>query len=285
MIMDTIYRLNVRLQRIDEKIDGLTTDIASSVDASGMTTDLEDERAVTERCLRICEDAQQYLETLVSDGNVLKQQLPPTNGLNDQMRFEAQLMIRRTLDENRDNFSETIGRLHERLAFLARNGTSQDETEKISLEQDLKSSKKCLEVCKAASEMVAQQRIYRVGELVADVESDQVVITTLADLFDVQKATSTNGSAQWIGSFTDETARQISADRYRSRFGALSNTENGSVTQVLRDRGAAKEYTALRANIDKQSPVWETTGRRPAPNEVRRRASGADGKRPAKDGV
>ncbi|KAK1712235.1 uncharacterized protein BDZ83DRAFT_638791 [Colletotrichum acutatum] len=285
MIMDTIYRLNVRLQRIDEKMDGLTTEVAGSVDASGMTTDLEDERVITERCLRICEDAQHYLETLASDGDLLKQQLPPTNSGNNQVRFEAQLMIRRTLDENRDNFSETIGRLHERLASLPRNGTSQDESEKSRLEEDLKASKKCLEVCKAASETVAQQRIYRVGELIADVESDQVVITTLADLFDVKKASSTNGSAQWIGSFTDETARQISTDRYRSRFGALSSTEMGTTTQVPRDSWTAKDHTARRTNTDRQPSAREATERRPIPNEVRRRASGADGKRPANDEV
>ncbi|EXF73119.1 hypothetical protein CFIO01_07519 [Colletotrichum fioriniae PJ7] len=284
-LMDTIYRLNVRLQRIDEKMDELTRENASSVDTSGTTTDLEDERDVTERCLRICEDAQQYLETLANDEDILKQQVPPTNGESERMRFEAQLMIRRTLDENRDNFSETIGRLHERLASLPRNGTSQDESERVRLEEDLKASKKCLEVCKAASETVAQQRIYRVGELIADVESDQVVITTLADLFDVKKASSTNGSAQWIGSFTDETARHISTDRYRSRFGALSNTGVGSATQVTQDPRAAKEYTVRRAKIDKQSLAREATERRPTPNEVRRRASGADGKRPANDEV
>ncbi|KAF4786012.1 hypothetical protein HER10_EVM0012538 [Colletotrichum scovillei] len=285
MIMDTMYRLNVRLQRIDEKMDGLTRGIAGNMDASGTTTDLEDERVVTERCLRICEDAQHYLETLASDGDLLKQQLPRTNGGSDQMRFEAQLMIRRTLDENRDNFSETIGRLQERLASLPQNGTSQDESEKSRLEEDLKASKKCLEVCKAASETVAQQRIYRVGELIADVESDQVVITTLADLFDVKKATSTNGSAQWIGSFTDETARQISTDRYRSRFGALSSTEMGTTTQGPRDSWTAKDHTARRANTERQSSAREATGRRPTPNEVRRRASGVDGKLPANDEV
>ncbi|KAL2877650.1 hypothetical protein SGCOL_006987, partial [Colletotrichum sp. CLE4] len=89
MIMDTIYRLNVRLQRIDEKMDGLTTEVAGSVDASGMATDLEDERVVTERCLRICEDAQHYLETLASDGDLLKQQLPPTNSGNVQSRLDS----------------------------------------------------------------------------------------------------------------------------------------------------------------------------------------------------
>ena len=48
-----------------------------------------------------------------------------------------------------------------------------------------------------ASELTSQ-KIYRVGEATAEGDSDQVVVNTLADLFDVKKASSKDHSAQLI---------------------------------------------------------------------------------------
>ncbi|GKT87530.1 hypothetical protein Ct61P_05380 [Colletotrichum tofieldiae] len=202
MIMDTIYNLNLHLQRIDEQLALLATKNTEETSAYDTTVDLKDERAVTEQCLRVCEDARSYLESLTDQERVLKQQSSPIAAADGQDQFEAESLMRKTLDENRDNLSQTIGRLQERLESLTRNGTPQSELERTRLQEDLKTSKQCLEVCKVASNEVAQKKIFRVGEAVADFDSDQVVITTLADLFDIKKASSTNRSAQWIGSST-----------------------------------------------------------------------------------
>jgi hypothetical protein len=61
-----------------------------------------------------------------------------------------------------------------------------------------------------ASAEVDHQKIYKIGEVNADGDSDQVVVTTLADLFDIGKAFSSGTSAQLVGSMMDETLRQIS---------------------------------------------------------------------------
>ncbi|GJC83487.1 hypothetical protein ColLi_06325 [Colletotrichum liriopes] len=277
MIMDTIYNLNLHLQRIDEKLALLATKNTEETSAYDTTVDLKDERAVTEQCLRVCEDARSYLESLTDQERFLKQQSSPIAAADVQDQFEAEYLMRKTLDENRDNLSQTIGRLQERLESLTRNGTPQNELERTRLQEDLKTSKQCLEVCKVAYNEVAQKKIFRVGEVVADFDSDQVVITTLADLFDVKKASSTNRSAQWIGSVKEETAQKISADRYGSRFGTLAINEASATPKLsTSDYSPVNRSNAHRVVADGQSPGVESARRRPNPNEIRKRTTDAD---------
>lgn len=77
-------------------------------------------------------------------------------------------------------------------------------------------------VCKVASE-ASRQKTYKIGEVIADGDSDQVVVNTLADLFDVKKAWSTGNSAQLVGSMTEEALRHLAEKRYTSRFGVVAN--------------------------------------------------------------
>ncbi|KAH8729160.1 hypothetical protein BGZ61DRAFT_319792, partial [Ilyonectria robusta] len=87
----------------------------------------------------------------------------------------------------------------------------------IQLREYLETSKQYLEICKTALKNAAQEKKRSSEEL--DIgDSDQVVVTTLADLFDSRRATSANRSAQFVGSISDETLRQVSANRYSSRF-------------------------------------------------------------------
>lgn len=53
----------------------------------------------------------------------------------------------------------------------------------------------------------SSQKIYRVGEVIADGNSDQVVADTLADLFDVKEAISKDNSARLLVSTTGEDLR------------------------------------------------------------------------------
>lgn len=69
----------------------------------------------------------------------------------------------------------------------------------------------------------SRQKTYKIGEVIADGDSDQVVVNTLADLFDVKKAWSTGNSAQLVGSMTEEALRHLAEKRYTSRFGVVAN--------------------------------------------------------------
>ncbi|KAJ3524596.1 hypothetical protein NM208_g11998 [Fusarium decemcellulare] len=274
MVQDTIYNLNIRLQRLDEKMELLVT-AREGTSASDMSVDLSNEKAVTEQCLRICKDAWSYIESLIEQAGYLKDQPSPASAGNSQSPFEAQLLARRTLDESRDRLSQTIGRLQERLESMAIDGTPESDPRYLQLQGELQTSKQCLELCKNATEQVANQKVYTVGELVADNDSDQVVITTLADLFDVRKASSTNKSAQWIGSLTDETARQVSKDRYSSRFGAVVETRAGDGISTVPARSDPREVSSLARQPGKSEKpeAPKVVERLPSPNEMRKRAA------------
>ncbi|KAH7175929.1 hypothetical protein EDB81DRAFT_850014 [Dactylonectria macrodidyma] len=273
MIQDTVYNLNMNLQRLDEKM-GLLLKENESTSASDTSVDLKDEMAVTEQCLRICEDARSYIESLVDQEESLTDQPLSASAGDSQSPFEAQLLVRRTMNEARDNIAQTIGRLQERLESMATSGTPKSDPGYLQLQGDLQASKQCLDLCKNASEQVANQKVYTVGEMIADRDSDQVVITTLADLFDVKKAKSTNGSAQWIGSMSDETARQVSKDRYSSRYGAVVTKEIPSgITPSTSNTREVNSSLPRRPEKVGEPASPEAVQRRPSPNEMRKRAT------------
>ncbi|KAL0930045.1 uncharacterized protein CTRU02_214865 [Colletotrichum truncatum] len=237
MVQDTIYNLNLRLQRIDEKIANLSQ---KSVNDADTTFDLNDERAVTERCLRICEDAEAFLESLTDQKPLLGTESLSEDAKDQIDSFDAPQLTRQVLNQNRDSIAEMVGRLRERLDSLPQDGKTGNDHERTRLKQELDVFKSCLEVCRVASNEVALQKKHTVGEAIADGDSDQVVVTTMADLFNVKKAESKGRSAQLIGSMSDESLQQVSERRYTSRFGALPNTHtttSRSSNDVPRSRG------------------------------------------------
>ena len=263
MIQDTAYNLEVHLQRIDEKM-ALSTTASTSSDTS---IDLKDERTVTKQCLRICEDARSYIESLTDREPSLHETTPE----HPKNQFEAQMLTRKALDENRDRFAELIGRLRGQLE-----SSDRGDNDRARLQEDIDNYKQCLELCKRASDEVSNRKIHSIGEAIADGDSDQLVVTTLADLFDVKKALSRGRSAQLIGSMTDETLRQLSEDRYGSRFGALANPEADATSRSTFETQQVASRLPHRAGKDGQPR--DTVTRRPTPNEVRKRTSEGNGK-------
>ncbi|KAL4748990.1 hypothetical protein BDW72DRAFT_142607 [Aspergillus terricola var. indicus] len=216
MIQDTAYDLDMHLQRIDEKLTHLTP---QDDNASDVSINLEGEMEVTKQCLRICKDAKSFIETLTQrESAVLQEALQNATPDDVQNRFEAQLLTRQALDENRAGFTDIISRIQTRLDSLVTNGDRSGK-ERLALQEDLQISKQCLEVCNMASE-VSRQKVYRIGEVVADGDSDQVVVTTLADLFDIKKALSKGNSAQSVDSMSEASLLNLTDKRYSSVFGA-----------------------------------------------------------------
>ena len=211
MVQATIYNLQLQLQRIDEKMTELT---AEHYKASDTDVDLTNERDVTQQCLRVCEEATSYIQDLSTRASSLLPTID-THGL-----YEAQTQVRQALNETRDSLSKTSVRLARRLESLVNEEASDGDDERAKLRSDIEVSKQCLDVCSAADE-ISRERIYRVGEAVADGDSDQVLVTTLADLFDIKKAVSKDRSAQLLGLMTSEDLRHQTEMRYSSRFGAL----------------------------------------------------------------
>ncbi|KJK65619.1 hypothetical protein P875_00010124 [Aspergillus parasiticus SU-1] len=273
LVQDTVYNLEVYLRRIDEKLALISRDTTDNT--PGINLDLNDEREVTKQCLRICQDAKSYIESLTNRESSLLQEAPPDTANDDTERlFDAQLLTRQALEANRDSFAEVIGHLGRRLQTLVLDGNPENDNDRQRLQEDINISMKCLEVCKVASE-VSRQKIYRVGEAMADGDSDQVVVTTLADLFDVKKALSTGNSAQLVGSMTDDALCHLADKRYGSRFGVSAHPTGATTTKsppAFETRRSKPSFPPQSGNDERFSKP-ETRRNEPSPNEMRKRAT------------
>ncbi|KAJ5474094.1 hypothetical protein N7475_003660 [Penicillium sp. IBT 31633x] len=273
MIQDTVYNLEVHLQRIDEKMARFTLE---SSNTSDITIDLKDEKEVTKQCLRICEDARSYIESLTHQESSLLLEAPQ-NAAEDviQKSFEAQLLTRQALVKNQESFAEITGHLRKRLESLVLNRDPRDDNERSRLQDDINISKQCLEICKVASN-ASCQKIYRIGEVIADGDSDQVVVTTLADLFDIKKAISRDSSAQLVGSMTESALGHLVEKRYSSRFGTLARdfdpAEAGSTSSpsVFETQKSSQAFPAQTGRHE-HSPGPKSKHDRPSSNEMRKR--------------
>jgi len=270
MVKDTMYNLQLRLRRIDDQMKTMRP--ASGASTSYMDIDLSNERQVTNQCLQICQDAQFYLETLTRRGSTLLDETPPTNTADAlHEKFEAQLLTRQALIDNQASFVKIITRLRERLEAVTLNG---DSSERVRLQEDIQASRQCLEVCNLASSEVNNQKIHIIGEVIADGESDSIVVTTLAEMFNVGKATSTNNSAILVGSMSDEALIKLSQDRYNSRFGT-ANTDSRvthSRSAVSNSEVSHLSSSAMHQRDNTQQPPKQRNP--PSSNETRKR--GAD---------
>jgi hypothetical protein len=199
---------------------------------------------------------------------VLEATLNATHDLRHD-RFEAQVLTRQALDENRDSILNIIGLLRNRLESLLRENNPEGGKERSRLLDDINASKQCLELCKAASE-ASSQKVYRIGEVIADGDSDQVVANTLADLFDVKRAISKDRSAQLIGSMSGEELRFLAEKRYESRFGAFAPGTNPAtstpVVNTEEDTSSTPPLTGLAPHAQPRH-----TSERPSSNEIRKR--------------
>ncbi|OOF95205.1 hypothetical protein ASPCADRAFT_169601 [Aspergillus carbonarius ITEM 5010] len=269
MIQDTVYNLEVHLCRIDEKLARLTTE---EINASDISLTLVDERDVTKQCLRVCEDAKSYIESLeIRESAILSDSFGSAIENDVQNMFEAQFLTRQALEKNRDSFAGIIRHLQKRLESQVLSDNN-NEKERLGLEEDIQTSKQCLEVCKLAGE-ISRQKIYRIGEVVADGDSDQVVVTTLADLFDIKKAHSKGNSAQLVGSMTEEALRHLTEKRYSSRFAALNTRSADFVTTGSpSDLEIQTGDSSIGTSDEEQNAVPTIRRNKPSPNEMRKRA-------------
>lgn len=234
---------------------------------------------MTQQCLRICEDAKSYIESLTNRESSVLPNTPKDAAAEDDTGnyFEAQLLTRQALVENQNGFAKTIHLLQKRLQTLILNKDRNNE-ERLGLQEDIHISKQCLEVCKMASE-VSHQKIYRIGEVVAEDDSDQVVVTTLADLFDIKKAMSKGNAAQLVGSMTEGALRHLAEKRYSNRFG-VPVSDSGPVEAGTSSSPSAFETQKSRSAFTprtgdyEQSPGPKTRRTRASPNEMRKRGMG-----------
>ncbi|KAF2173317.1 hypothetical protein M409DRAFT_17258 [Zasmidium cellare ATCC 36951] len=273
MIQDTVYNLELHLQRVDDKMTNLTTGHRSE---ERIPVDLKDEKEVTRQCLRVCEEAKIYIQKLSTGASSLLD--GESRGAAREPLHEAQIKTRQTLYETQENFAQTFGHLSRRLEALIQNQSPDDDDERSKLEKDIQTSKQCLDVCNIATE-ITRQKVYKIGEVIADGNSDQVVVTTLADLFDIGKATSKDSSAQLLGSMSEEALRHLADQRYSSRFGAVV-TNSLSEVHTTRSQPASEKSNKVesqsKAGDQERLPRKDPRSKKPSSNEIRKRTPGED---------
>jgi hypothetical protein len=266
--MDTIYGLDVHLNRIEDYLTHPATDITAESNAK---VDLQDEREATNQCLRICKDAKSYLEALQDQESSLLDGTTQEIVDSPRNQFEEQLSMTRDLSEARDKSAEIVGRLQERLDTMGQNGGPERDLERSRLQGEINMQKQCLEAYKRVSNRVADKKVLTFGELIAEGNSDQMGITTVADYFDVKKAWSKTNSAQMFGSTTEKALISISADRYGSRFGAVTPQ-----VRVATESRRSNPLPPKEARKDTQLADPEKRQNRPSSNSVRKRKSEGD---------
>jgi hypothetical protein len=277
MVQDTTYNLKLRLQRIEEVIAATDSAAAGPDVESNASVDLQDEREVTRQCLRICQDAQAHIESLQRQQPLPQQPSSPLEG-TVRGHFEAELKTSQVLNGNRDSLVQTISYLQQRLASVITGGDERERSQRVaSLLEDINVAKQCLEVCREASNQIQLRKIHVIGEVIADDDTDQVVITTLADLFDVKKVMAKNRTTQLVGSMSDETAQKMFEGRPGGRSGSRSGRPSGDGSQ------GSSAPTSNPVQDGGRRSAGAETGRTPSPNEVRKRAAEGEGSKPPAD--
>jgi hypothetical protein len=283
IIKDTVYSLEMRLQRIDEKM----TNIQDGQAPDDSSIDFADEKDVTLQCLRICKSANSYISQLKDKQPALKPPVPQQNAEFMSNLFEAQVLTNKSLVENQKILRETIARLTEHMEAISFKAPG-SQIERLQLQEEINYSKQCLEVCKEASNQVSTQKIHIIGEVIGEADCDQVVVTTVADLFNVGTVRGTNRSAQLVGSMEPDVLRQLSADRYGSRFGALGGGLDAAAAVQYKSitvaspaapetqKSGKSSTKSDRVKDDERSPGLDSRYNRPSPNEVRRRTNGSE---------
>ena len=274
IIKDTMSELELRLRHIDANMKRLPP---NNTTYEGLSIDLRDERKITKQCLRICEEAADYLKSLACKESIL---LEPGNqdavGDDGRRFFDAQFLTRRIVNENQGKFGEVISQLQKRLESKELNTDHRNERDDPQLQVDAEITLQCLEVCKKASE-ISTNKIFRVGEVVAKGESDQMVASTLADLFDVRKALSQDNAKQLVGSMAPEDLRHLAELRYGNHLRTSSygsNTEETTIGGMSFVPEAQKDTkTSAPWNDEKPSTKAKAKSDRPSSNETRKRAT------------
>lgn len=268
MVQDTTYNLNVQLQRINEKMERFPSEEPDTT-----RLDLRDESTVIKHCIGICEEAMSRIgsmidrERLVYSAALSEQATADATSTHPKL-FQAHEETREMLENNRDSIAKFLGRLQERLSSLAMEQHPDSERRKMQLEKDIRALEDSLEVCRIASTEVSHQRVHTFGEVVAEGKSDQVVVTTLADLFNVGKAIAKDNSGQLIGSMAGVELIQLSKDRYSNlRFSAVDTSRVNLMPPLTKN----SELRVPGQEVNDQQPEPRVSSSKALPNETKKR--------------
>ncbi|KAH7308612.1 hypothetical protein B0I35DRAFT_98946 [Stachybotrys elegans] len=220
----TTQYLEEHLEEVLSRLDGITQQAAEE-SLSGTTNmhHMTDEKTSTEKCLQICRQFQ-------ADLNKMQFQLAPSDHSLDPHSSTAMMPTRSMTFATAMTLSglkacdmemtDTVSKL-----LLHREKTNerllaepmrhmQDETEAHEvqvqrLQHELDGVKQLLDFCKDASSRAAPSRVHVLENISVKDGSQQICVSSVGDLFNINGATAGSGSLQLFGSMPTESLHNI----------------------------------------------------------------------------
>jgi hypothetical protein len=212
MIREATADLEAHLHDIDDKLTVIASNPRPDPDpaADESVRRMEEEKQSTQQCILICESARSHLQTL-------QEQFQPLDTQPDQSHLQTVA----ALSEARDRMVRMITDLQKRLVALSERSLnteislrpSEVEEDRLRLLKEIDTAKQCLEVCNLASDQASRHRVHVFGDVCAEDNSQQVIVSTVGDLLNAKNVKAGNWSTQWLGSMTDASLQQLSIDR------------------------------------------------------------------------
>ncbi|KAK1253295.1 hypothetical protein MKX07_001372 [Trichoderma sp. CBMAI-0711] len=237
LIQETTADLEAHLCDIDQKLSAITNllhqqqqDPSPLPDDESTTQRQEEDRQSAQQCLLICENATSHLQSLQDN-------LPPQhNNLTTGESSRAKTAL--ALSDARDRILLAAAELQQQLAATTTTTTTTQtikpsSTDVISLlvpqqlQQDqsrllkeLITARQCLQVCNLAAERASSlgRGVHVFDDVSAQDNSQQIIVSTGGggDLISAKNIRAGHFSTQWLGSISDASLQQLSADRAAS---------------------------------------------------------------------
>lgn len=212
MIRETTADLDAHLQSIDDKLAAMADHPRSEPDPNAglIVKRMEEERQSAQQCILICESARSHIQSLQDN-------LQPLDAESNQDRRQTAV----ALSKARDGMVRMITDLQKRLVDLSAKSlttgvslrSNEVEQDRVRLLKEIDMAKQCLEVCNMAADQASRQRVHVFGDVSAEDNSQQIIVSTVGDLLNAKNVKVGNFSSQWLGSMTDDSLQQLSLDR------------------------------------------------------------------------
>ncbi|KAL7945401.1 hypothetical protein V8C42DRAFT_345007 [Trichoderma barbatum] len=249
MIRETTADLEAHLRDIDDKLATIASHPQRDPDpaANESVRRMEEERQSTQQCLLICESAKSHLQNL-QDG------FQPLGVRPD----DAQAKTAVALSDARNRMVLMITDLQKRLVALSEQSLStevslpprQVEEDRLRLLKEIDTARQCLEVCNLAADQASRQRVHVFGDVSAEHNSHQVIVSTVGDLLNVKSVRVVDFSTQWLGSMSDASLQQLSTDRATAYSPSKEDEHDPSFGgkygpgNRLQEKGLAAKYSS-----------------------------------------
>ena len=220
MISSTTCDLQDILYSIDTSMrDPIFKDSANIQELSATQTNLEEERASIQQCLRICVDVSSHIDQVqVKDlTGITLASSDGRRGTAIDKTTLAHFITSETLADCKRGIGFTAVELQARLKDANRrlNNAKAHESTHQDLGNLFESVKQCLSICDQAADQMTKERVNVFEDVSTADDGHQLILSTMGDLISARRVTVGSRSIQWLGQMSDASLQQLSKDQAR----------------------------------------------------------------------